>query len=198
MIILNPNQTSFTDEDASSNQETSESDANDDLVSFYLSSDPLPRLPTKKIPNLSTNREHVLYAYDHIIKKLCPAEKLYVVAHSAGGEGLMFLLRKCHETILPKLAKIAFTDSVHSLNPFDQKAIKTFLQADAIHFVASNEPIGTPIVQRYGFSQKPACEEVSAGHAKHEYTSGHCVQGVFDFFFPPKKAKDDNIETTPF
>ena len=198
VIILNPNQTSFADDETSTNQETSEFNANEDPISFYLSSDPLPRLPTKKIVNLSTNREHILYAYDHIIGKLCPAQNFYMVAHSAGGEGLMFLLRKRHQILLPKLAKIAFTDSVHSVSTFDTNEIKTFLRAKAIHFVASTEPMGSPIVQRYGFSQKPACEEVSAGHPKHEYTSGHCVQGVFNFFFPPAKEDDANILTTSF
>ncbi|CAF4753017.1 unnamed protein product [Rotaria sp. Silwood2] len=87
-----------------------------DVVSFYLSSDPLPRPLTQKIPNLSTSREHVLYVYDHIITQ-SPAKKFYIVAHSAGGDCLMYLLRKRQDNILPNLAKIAFTDSVHSLFP---------------------------------------------------------------------------------
>ncbi|CAF4431479.1 unnamed protein product, partial [Rotaria magnacalcarata] len=35
-------------------------------------------------------------------------------------------------------------------------------------------------------------QEVSAGHPKHEYTSGHAVQGVFNFFFPIDKTNDDD------
>ncbi|CAF0962174.1 unnamed protein product [Rotaria sordida] len=165
----------------------------DDILSFYLSSDPLPRPLTKKISNLSTSREHVLYVYDQIITK-SPAKKFYIVAHSAGGDCLMYLLRKRQDKILPNLAKIAFTDSVHSLLPLDSNEIKNFFKANAIHFVASDEPMGKLIDYVYDFSRRPACQEVSAGHPKHEYTSGYSVQGVFQFFFPSDKTQDEDIE----
>jgi hypothetical protein len=167
-----------------------ENSPDDELISYYLSPAALPRPSTKKIPNLSTSREHVLYVYDNIISQ-CPAKKLYVVAHSAGGDGLMYLLRKRQDTLLSTLTKIAFTDSVHSILPLESKDIKNFLKANAIHFIASDEPMGTSIDSAYDFSQIPACQEVSAGHPKHEYTSGHCVEGVFQFFFP-----SDQIDKT--
>jgi hypothetical protein len=226
VIILNPNQTSYIDEQSTDTEDanssnTEESSAvegtvstdkqipganndtvnkeenvpNDKLISFYLSSDPLPRRITKKIPNLSTNREHILYAYDNIISK-CRAKKFYIVAHSAGGDGLMYLLRKRQDKILPTLAKIAFTDSGHSILPFESNEIKNFIKTNAIHFVASDEPMGDPIDYAYDFSQAPACQEVSAGHPKHEYTSGHCVEGVFRFFFPSDRTNEEGIEKT--
>jgi hypothetical protein len=172
--------------------DTDENSSNNDLNSFYLSSAPLPRPLTKKIPNLSTNREHVLYVYDHIISK-CPAKQFYIVAHSAGGDSLMYLLRKRQDHILPTLSKIAFTDSVHSTLPFETKEIKQFLKAKAIHFVASDQPMGASIDYAYDFSEKPACEEVSAGHPKHEYTSGCCVEGVFQFFFPLEQIEKTKL-----
>lgn len=185
VIILNPNQTSYVDKQTCDNHDENEQD---DLNSYYLSSKSLPRPLTKKIPNLSTNREHVLYVYDQIISK-CPAKKFYIVAHSAGGDSTMYLLRKRQEQLQAQLSKIAFTDSVHSVLPFESKEIRNFLKANAIHFVASDEPMGSPIDSAYRFSHEPACEEVSAGHPKHEYTSGHCVNGVFEFFFPIEKTK---------
>lgn len=240
VIILNPNQTSYVDEqstddegttstekaesvinqntDSTDNNSTStdqdttsnnkntsttnenkiddkENSVDDDIISFYLSSDPLPRSITKKIPHLSTNREHTLYVYDNIISK-CPAKKLYIVAHSAGGDSLMYLLRKRQDNILPKITRIAFTDSVHSLLPCESSEIKNCLKANAIHFIASDEPMGTSIDCAYDFSQGPACQEVSAGHPKHEYTSGYAVNGVFDFFFPQTKTNDEEIDRT--
>ncbi|CAF3670226.1 unnamed protein product [Rotaria sp. Silwood1] len=183
-------QISTANEDKDNKEENSD---HNNIVSFYLSSDPLPRPLTQKISNLSTSREHVLYVYDHIIAQ-SPAKKFYVVAHSAGGDCLMYLLRKRQDNILPKLAKIAFTDSVHSLLPFDSNDIKHFLKFNALHFVASDQPMGTSIEYVYDFSQRPACQEVSAGHPKHEYTSGHSVQGVFDFFFPSDSITDENID----
>ncbi|UJR08188.1 hypothetical protein I4U23_012461 [Adineta vaga] len=210
VIILNPNQTSYIDKNVIDTENTTSSatttddkettTANDpssltdeELLSYYLSSNPLPRPLTKKIPNLSTNREHVLYVYDNIILK-SPAKKFYIVAHSAGGDGLMFLLRKRQDSILSNSWKIAFTDSVHSILPLETNEIKTFLKANAIHFVASDQPMGEELDSVYDFSHGSACQEVSAGHPKHEYTSGCCVEGVFKFFFP----LNDNIDKTKF
>ena len=200
VIILNPNQTSYVEPEAPANEEENVEDQPDkedeEIRSFYLSSKPLPRRVTKKIPHLSTNREHILYVYDQIIAKACPAKHFYIVAHSAGGDGLMYLLRKRTDPVLSQVTKIAFTDSVHSTLPFEAAEIKTFLRNNALHFVASEQPMGEPIDDRYMFAETPACPEVSAGHPKHEYTSGYCVRGVFDFFFPPARSNEDGIEKT--
>ncbi|CAF0829909.1 unnamed protein product [Adineta ricciae] len=217
VIILNPNQTSYVEKQICDNGTTTLSDrktnsteqqssatnrqaddkkttdSDNDLISYYLSPDPLPYPITKKIPNLSTNREHVLHVYDNVISK-CPAKKFYIVAHSAGGDGLMFLLRKRQNTILKKTWKVAFTDSVHSVLPLESNEIKNFLKLHAIHFVASDQPMGEELDSVYDFSHGSACQEVSAGHPKHEYTSGYCVEGVFNFFFP----SDHNIDRTAF
>jgi hypothetical protein len=221
VIILNPNQTSYIDEQPSDTEDTNTSNKeegiagegavstdkqipganedtvnqDDELISFYLSPKPLPCPLTKKIPNLSTNREHILYVYDNIISK-CRAKQFYIVAHSAGGDGLMYLLRKRPDNILPTIAKIAFTDSVHSILPFESNQIKNFIKTNAIHFVASDEPMGEPVDSAYDFSGASACQEVSAGHPKHEYTSGHCVEGVFKFFFPSDKTNEEGIDRT--
>ncbi|CAF1017701.1 unnamed protein product [Adineta steineri] len=174
VIILNPNQTSYIDE-----EEDILENRNEDLLPFYLSSKPLPHSSSKPIPSLSTSYEHILYAYDNIISKFSPAKKLYIVAHSAGGDNLMHLLRQREDLILSKLAKIAFIDSIHSISVSDTDEIKDFLKLNAIHFIASDKPMGE-VIQ---LSKSPICREASAGHSKHEYTSGSCVNGVFDFFF---------------
>ncbi|UJR38090.1 hypothetical protein I4U23_030770 [Adineta vaga] len=169
VIILNPNQTHYIEEDNSSSE---------DLRYFYLSSEPLPQLPIHPIPHLSTSRDHILYIYDEIISKFSPAKRLYFVAHSAGGDHLMYLLRKRQDSILSKLLKIAFIDSTHFLTPSDTNELRNFFQSNAIHFIASNKPMGQIIHN----SPNLICPEVSAGHSKHEYTSGSCIDGVFKFF----------------
>jgi hypothetical protein len=170
VIILNPNQTNYIDKEQTSSE---------DLFSFYLSSDPLPRSASKAIPGLSTSHEHTLYVYDNIITKLSPAKKFYIVAHSAGGDHLMYLLRQRQDYILPKVSKIAFIDSIHSILHDDTDAMKELLRLKSINFIPSNKPMGELI----HFSQRTFCSEASAGHSKHEYTSGYCIQGVFNFFF---------------
>ena len=100
VIILNPNQTSYVDkkptDTASTNTEATSGDEqipaaatsentdnkeetgpNEELNSYYLSANPLPRPATKKIPNLSTNREHVLYVYDNMHFKMSSKKILY-------------------------------------------------------------------------------------------------------------------------
>lgn len=173
VIILNPNQTTY------SNEEEGDDDFSEDIRSFYLSPDPLPPSSMKPIPGLSTSYEHILYVYDKIIIKQSPAKKFYVVAHSAGGDNLMHLLRKRQDSILPKLSKIAFIDSIHTLTLSDANGIKSFLKCNAVHMIANEKPMGEPI----HFSQKPICPEISAGHLKHEYTPRYCIKYVFDFFF---------------
>ena len=197
VIILNPNQTTYVEKDRDDST-TDLVDNAEDPIDFYLSASPFPRPQLKKIPELSTSREHILYVYDHIISRVCPAKNLYIVAHSAGGDGFMFLFRKRQNEILAKLHKVAFTDSVHSLLPVEPAQIKSFLNEHAIHFVASDQPMGEPITNRYYFAEESACQEVSAGHIKHEYTSGHCVDGVFQFFFNPNSFKNNYEESAVF
>lgn len=170
MIILNPNQTHHVDNEASSTE---------DLRAFYLSAKPLPQPGTRPIPSLCTSREHLLYVYDHVLSNLCPARRLCYVAHSAGGHHLMHLLRERRESVLSQPSKVAFIDSLHSLSPPDTDELKRFLKHHAMHFVASDAPLGKTVHR----SESPICPEVSAGHVKHEYTSSACVHRVFDFFF---------------
>jgi hypothetical protein len=53
------------------------------------------------------------------------------------------------------------------------------MQENAVHFVASNEPLGTPL-QRDRFND--VCPEKSAGHPRHEYTTGYAHDEIFKHF----------------
>lgn len=203
-IILNPNQNTFVQVDPAEKARVDQLNVVKDrvaVVRFYLSS--LRKVPTRykqtkvaKIPLNETGRAHALYVFDHVLSQ-CPAANLLMVAHSAGGDAAMTLLRQRSAQVLQRLRAVAFTDSVHSLLPADSKPLKTFLQQHGIHFVASALPLDTPIVItaknkwamiKTGLSalfvnqQPPACKEVSAGHTKHEYTSGCAMESVFKFF----------------
>ena len=43
------------------------------------------------------------------------------------------------------------------------------MMANAIHYSASEEPLNTPLTDQMEHSP---CPKVSAGHKKHEYTTG--------------------------
>ena len=48
---------------------------------------------------------------------------------------------------------------------------------NAVHYEASDEPVGTRI-QEGGFEEN-TCPVVSAGHPKHEYTTGYAQKEIF-------------------
>jgi len=124
-----------------------------------------------------TPREHTLYVWDNICSK-SPAKKICIVAHSAGGDCTLHLLKKRTDQILAKLKAVAFTDAVHSVSPNDDIKIKTFLQNNAINWVTSDKPLDTPVNNLWKDS---GCTLVSAGHPKHEFTSGTSITSVFKF-----------------
>ena len=52
------------------------------------------------------------------------------------------------------------------------------MQANAVHYVASDKPLGTLLENK----KKGVCEERSAGHNKHEYTTGYAHDEIFKLF----------------
>jgi len=127
-----------------------------------------------KIPENESPPQHTINVWNHY-GSIAAARKIVIVAHSAGGSCTMSLLREKGNEILPKLKAIAFTDSVHSESYNDSKSVQNFLKNNARNWVQSNEPLDTPV------RQPGQCKCVSAGHTKHEFTSGSAVESVFKF-----------------
>ena len=76
------------------------------------------------------------------------------------------------------VTKIAYTDSwvIHRscLNPDQLK----FMANHAVHYVGSEEPLGTLLEAE----EERTCPAVSAGHPKHEYTTGYAQEKIFEQF----------------
>lgn len=107
----------------------------------------------------------------------------------------MCLMRAREDEILPKLRCIAFTDSVHSVLRKDPPAVKgknnstdiqnsfqtsqytDFIVKHAKNWVQSDKPLDT-LEKKAGSAN---CEEVSAGHPKHENTSSSAIESVFRY-----------------
>ena len=53
------------------------------------------------------------------------------------------------------------------------------MRQNCVHYVASNDPLGTLLDKRK--SGKP-CVEVSAGHPRHEYTTGYAFDEIVKLF----------------
>eukprot|EP01090_Pellita_catalonica_P007577 TRINITY_DN18168_c0_g1_i1.p1 TRINITY_DN18168_c0_g1~~TRINITY_DN18168_c0_g1_i1.p1 ORF type:complete len:450 (-),score=98.85 TRINITY_DN18168_c0_g1_i1:80-1429(-) len=130
----------------------------------------------RSIEGNDTPRNHVLYVWDNFVRKAKAAD-IAIVAHSAGGGGAMGLLRKREDEALKRLRAIAFTDSVHSVSYRETSRVLEFLKKHAINWVRSDEPLDTKLKAWKG----GGCPEISAGHDKHEWTSGTSIESVFKF-----------------
>jgi hypothetical protein len=75
---------------------------------------------------------------------------------------------------------IAFTDSVHSSVKRMGREYSDWLGRVGCDWVASQLPLDTlvrPVSQAYN-----DVVNISAGHHKHEYTTGHAGPAIFPFF----------------
>jgi len=50
---------------------------------------------------------------------------------------------------------------------------------NAVHYVSSDQPVGTHLSVEF---LEETCPVLSAGHVKHEYTTGYCQEEIFTFF----------------
>ncbi|RUO96956.1 hypothetical protein BC936DRAFT_141211, partial [Jimgerdemannia flammicorona] len=107
------------------------------------------------------------------------AKHILIVAHSYGGYSTATLATSI-PNFTERVRAIALTDSVHSAGSvYDtQGMIKQWFSDNAINWIKSNKPLGAhePSAERYF-----GCPCVSAGHPKHEYTSGTAFASVFNF-----------------
>jgi hypothetical protein len=153
------------------------------------------KLPEKvKIKHNSNPHKHDLYVWDNFVR-LAKAKIIAAVAHSAGGDGACAVVRSREEEVAKRLCGIAFTDSVHGVWRRDEESVKHFIQKRCRNWVRSNQPLDTKV-------GKPEydCLQVSAGHEKHEYTSGVAIASVFDFLlkrmqlFPTEDPANSNYD----
>ncbi|CAG9133221.1 unnamed protein product [Plutella xylostella] len=124
-----------------------------------------------KIPHSSNPEEHAIYVWKTYIAS-CSASSVAIVAHSYGGVVTLALADKIKD-FEKKVKAIAFTDSVHG---FSQFKITKHLKQIAKNWVASGEPLDTPMK-----TSQNDIVRVSAGHPKHEMTSHACIESVFKF-----------------
>lgn len=120
---------------------------------------------------------HVEYIWDHLLSAFA-ADKFAIVAHSFGGSAAFHLLC-ARQAILPRLAALAFTDSVHNLTAARKAEFalpKAFLaSASTCNWAKSTKPLDAPLAVRGG------CRCVSAGHSVHEWASASAIESVFTF-----------------
>jgi len=145
---------------------------------------------TVKFPGSKSPVEHDVYVWDKIVSKSV-AKSVCIVAHSAGGHGAVMLLKNREEEVKRRVCAIAFTDSVHSVGPRDGKSVVKFIKERCRNWVTSDEELDTEVGSPFY-----DCPRVSAGHDRHEFTSGCAIEGVFKFLIEKTEsfATNDPIE----
>ena len=134
----------------------------------------------KIIEEFSTNENHCLYVYSNIIKSNINIKEIYIVAHSYGGNCTIEILLKNKEDLISgRIKKIAFTDSAHGnkYKLLDKNSIH-FLKKISRNYICSQLPVGSFM----GYQPMCGVYCYSAGHIKHEYTSGCAIEEIFHFF----------------
>lgn len=105
---------------------------------------------------------------------------VHVVAHSAGGGCINDILREFKKTNFFKQVKqIAYTDSWVIDHSELTKEQQVFMFERAIHYVSSDLPVGKPISTSF---KDNTCPVISAGHERHEYTTGFAQEEIFAQF----------------
>jgi hypothetical protein len=118
-------------------------------------------------------------------------KEIYIVAHSAGGACLSaiqsyddFGILTCTfiivlvDTFYQRTKKIALTDSwALSKDRLKPSQLK-FMRENCVHYLASSKPLGAELPRSKAF----VCTEVSAGHEKHEYTTGYAYPEIYKHF----------------
>lgn len=128
--------------------------------------DPLKGLP---IPQSETMVSHALHVWKTYVVR-SGFKKILVIAHSKGGSCLEAIMKENATTFYKQVKQIAITDSAFSPT-LASETHKKFLKANAIHYRASMKQLGSQVVPKGG-KLKPVCPLLSAGHPKHEYTTG--------------------------
>ncbi|RGB31756.1 Arb2 domain-containing protein [Rhizophagus diaphanus] len=130
----------------------------------------------RRIYGSESPQSHCLYVWDKFVKN-ARAKEILIVAHSYGGICTNYLLDQYAEDFYKRVKGIALTDSVHSSGMIPTHS-KHWFSKKAINWIKSDLPMNDPIREADQFY---GCSCFSAGHQKHEYTSGVAIEPVFEF-----------------
>ena len=121
------------------------------------------------IPYSQTMTQHACFVWEKYVLN-SGFQDISVVAHSAGGSCLQAIQTSFRDTFYQQVKKIAYTDSwVISKNQLSESEHR-FMFQNAIHYEASHDPLNTRISCNF---DTDTCPVVSAGHSRHEYTTGY-------------------------
>ncbi|PKK80920.1 hypothetical protein RhiirC2_767561 [Rhizophagus irregularis] len=130
----------------------------------------------RRIFGSESPQNHCLYVWDKFVTN-AKAKEILIVAHSYGGICTSYLLDQYAGDFYKRVKGIALTDSVHSSGMIPTHS-KLWFSKKAFNWIKSDLPMNDPIREANQFY---GCKCFSAGHHKHEYTSGVAIEPVFEF-----------------
>ncbi|KAH8555227.1 protein FAM172A [Umbelopsis sp. PMI_123] len=135
------------------------------------------KLGRMTITGSETPEHHCQYVWDNFIRK-SKAKNLVIVAHSYGGHAITLLATHNAFDFTHRVTALALTDSVHSKTNIKGQPVIEWFNRHSQHWVASKETLDK--VMPY-HTKDSGCPCVSAGHSKHEFTSGTARDSVMLF-----------------
>ncbi len=104
---------------------------------------------------------------------------LYIVAHSAGGPCRASIQKIFAPDFYKRVSKIALTDSAAIARAQLTAIQRDFMWKRCVLFVASKKPLGDVVSSN---PKTEVCVKRSAGHPKHEYTTGYAFWEIVKHF----------------
>ncbi|CAG8647353.1 3241_t:CDS:10 [Paraglomus brasilianum] len=149
----------------------------------------------RRIEGSATPPGHCLYVWKNFVRP-AKAEDIVIVAHSYGGICTAHLIMELGDEFCSRVKAIALTDSVHSKS-WIREAMRPWFSRTAINWITSSMPLDTSIPEAMEYN---GCPCLSAGHKKHEYTSGTAFPAVFKFINnaltkPASKPSDYSLKS---
>lgn len=142
--------------------------------------------PYKSAPGLETPEKHLLYIWDHFIKKL-PTKQVYFWTHGYGCKPLINLLKERKES-LNRISGVAFVDPVSfTLNTNEER---DFVKKHCKQWDVSDKPLDEKIIL-----PSPKCEVLSGGSQISVKINQVALESIFNFFkiFYGKKEKIEKV-----
>jgi hypothetical protein len=132
----------------------------------------------RPIPQHSTPLEHCSTVWRDYVAR--PPRKLFILAHSCGGICTVHLLSVFKAPFMKRVKGIALTDSVHKdLTKLTREQLN-WLGRFAVNWKASSKKPNAFLSA--GSASRNGCENRSAGHSEHEWTSYSATSSVWEFF----------------
>lgn len=143
-------------------------------------------------PRVHGMQKHAQYVFKKYVVNRCQAEEIFIIAHSRGGLILMELFKRFTGEMMDRVAAVALTDSVHTDirdDLIDTEEVE-WLSEKCVHFVKSSKKLNT----KEKSTDQGMIKTFSAGHPKHQYTTGYSWPIIQQFF--NDKSKDELVSVT--